>query len=415
MLKVGVVGLGFVGLTSALGLAKQGHAVAGYDSDAEKTAILRQGQVPFHEPGLPEALRELQGRAFHLADDMQAAVQEADVVLFCVGTPSHPDGAADLSHLIAAIKQALAHCDSRKYRTFCVKSTVPPSTCREQLLPLVAAKRERVGISSNPEFLRESHAWRDFMQPDRIVIGSADARCEELLVTLYQGFAVPLHKTTLSEAEFIKNLSNTLLSTMVSFSNEMSMLAHRVGDIDIKRAFGILHEDKRWSGAPANMAAYAYPGCGYGGYCLPKDTQSMLALARQKEAEAPLLAAVDKINRDIAGFWADRIAAATAQQDKIAWLGLAFKPGSSDVRQTPALPILSRLVAGGHGGIVAYDPLAMDEFRRCYPDIGIACAATLEECLQDAAAVVVATAWPEFTAERDLLKRHEVFDLRYCL
>ncbi len=415
MLKVGIIGLGFVGLTTALGLAKKGHSVVGYDMDTHKSALLQQGEIPFHEPHLQEELQALTGKQFFLATHIAEAVKNADIVVFCVGTPNHPDGSVDVSHVHTAIVQCLPHIAEDKFCSFCIKSTLPPSTCAEQLLPLLSGKEDFIGLSNNPEFLREGYAWQDFMQPDRIVVGVVEEKSELLLDQLYQSFDAPMHKVSINEAEFIKYLSNTLLATMISFSNEMSMVAHRVGDIDIHKTFLVLHQDKRWFGEPANMTSYVYPGCGFGGYCLPKDLQSFINLAHAKGVKTSLLSAVKNVNESIAEFWVKKITSELAAQKKIAWLGLSFKPNSSDTRKTPVIPILSKLIAAGYHNITAYDPLAMTEFRDYNPDIDVQYAESMEACLKDADVVVVATAWKEFIDHREQLQQYRVFDLRYCL
>lgn len=414
-IKVGVIGLGFVGLTVALGLARKGHQVSGYDISETRRSALRQGHIPFYEPSLPAQLRDLSGRQFHLADDMAAAVENAEVVIFCVGTPSHPDGSVDLSYISAAIEQALACVPRHGFRTFCIKSSVPPSVCKEQLLPLIAPYRRFIGLSNNPEFLREGTSWQDFMEQDRIVIGAEDRKSAALLRQLYQVFDSPLYEVSLSEAEFIKYLSNSLLATMISFANEMSMLAHKTGDINISRAFSVLHQDKRWRGTPAGMSAYVYPGCGFGGYCLPKDLQSLTRLGKSKGAPLPLLSAVNQVNQNIADFWTDKITAEAPPQEKIAWLGLSYKPDTSDARVTPVVSLLSKLLGLGYRHIEVYDPMAMPDFQALNPDMNISYADSLDDCLQSATTVILATAWKEFTAQRERLGSYRLFDLRYCL
>ncbi|TLM78025.1 MAG: UDP-glucose/GDP-mannose dehydrogenase family protein, partial [Actinobacteria bacterium] len=356
MSKVAVIGLGFVGLTTALGFAAKGHEVAGVESGERRRADLEAGRVPFHEPGLAEALADCLGDTFAVTGDLAGAVRGADAVFVCVGTPSGDDGAADLTHLDAAVAQVLdAVRDEAVKPVLVVKSTVPPGTTAGHVAGLVAGTG--VPVAANPEFLREGVAWDDFMHPDRIVIGCEDPRAAEVLQRLYDAFDADVCVVSLTTAEFIKYLSNTLLATLVSYANEMSMIADGLGDVDVPAAFRILHRDRRWSGHPAAMASYAYPGAGFGGYCLPKDTAALAARARMLGVEPRILDGVLAVNVAIAEHVADRIAEA-AGGGVVSLLGLAFKPGSDDVREAPTAAVVRALAARGVARLLAYDPMA---------------------------------------------------------
>jgi UDPglucose 6-dehydrogenase len=275
-----VLGLGFVGLTTGLGFAKKGFNTYGFDVDVERLNSLKNYNIPFHEPHLEDVLRETNNKTFSLETDFETAIKESEAIFLCVGTPSKEDGSADLKYIYAAIEQVLA-VETDKFQVIITKSTVPPSTVSTKVIPFVKEKlsqfpNRKIGFASNPEFLREGYCWEDFIEPDRIVIGVDDEESKSVLDKIYQPFNAPIHYVTYNSAEFIKYLSNTLLSTMISYSNEMSMIANHIGDIDIPKAFRILHEDKRWYGTPAGMSKYVYPGCGYGGYCLPKDTSALV-------------------------------------------------------------------------------------------------------------------------------------------
>jgi UDPglucose 6-dehydrogenase len=263
-----VIGLGFVGLTTALGFCEKGNKVYGYDINSEKINSLKNKKVPFYEPGLDEALDRHLHHNFEIVDDLSQAVNQSRVVFICVGTPSDDQGKADLKYLFAAVDDIVSHRTDNAFKVLVIKSTVPPSTTAEKVLPYLEQKGLKVGkdmgLANNPEFLREGHSWEDFTQPDRIVTGSSDAKTQQLLNEIYAPFQVPIHAVSLNSGEFIKYLSNTLLAMMISYANEMSMAADAIGDIEVSEAFKILHEDKRWYGNPAAMASYVYPGCGFG-------------------------------------------------------------------------------------------------------------------------------------------------------
>lgn len=430
MSRVVVVGLGFVGLTTALGFAEAGHEVVGVEADPAKRAAIESGTVPFFEPGLPEALQRHLGGRFSVASSIAEALPAAGSFFFCVGTPSGDDGHADLSILDAAITGALdalraagsldsgAAPGTPGKPMLVVKSTVPPGTCAEHVVAVIRAAgfepRTDVGLANNPEFLREGYSWEDFTRPDRVVIGACDEVCGAAVAAIYEPFGVPVHVTTLSTAEFVKYLSNTLLSTLISWANETSMIADAVGGIETAAAYRILHEDKRWSGAPANMAAYAFPGAGFGGYCLPKDTAALAGRARERGVEPKILDAVLAQNLAIKTHVAEKVEALVAPGGTVGVLGLAFKPGSDDVRDTPSAAVIAELLVRGVK-VVAYDPLANELFAAAYPEFDIDFAETLDACVEAADALVLMTAWPEFRERADLLRSKPLLDARYAL
>lgn len=415
-MTVTVFGLGFVGLTTAIGLASKGHQVYGYDIDLVRRDTIAAGRLPFLEPGLDEALAREIGVHFHLTDNPADAVQKSECVFFCVGTPYGENGQANLNYLFAAMDQALAGADEEKFRVFVVKSTVPPTTISERVIPYLQKHSclygRKLGVANNPEFLREGHCWDDFMNADRIVLGVCDVQSEQLLKELYQGFNCPIFVVSPNTGEFIKYLSNCLLATLISFSNEMSILANVVGDVEIAKAFHILHLDKRWNNC--NMTTYVYPGCGYGGYCLPKDTNALLALSEEKGFEPGILKQVIHTNDTMPQQIAARIMEKTHLTDRIAILGLSFKADSDDVRQSPAVPVLRVLQKNGYRNMTAFDPVANDMFQKTYPDIALQYKSNLEDALQDAECAVILTAWQQFTAVLEY-PNIKVIDCRYML
>ncbi len=412
-----VIGLGFVGLTTALGLAEIGHRVYGIDKSAGRFKTIASGQLPFLEPGMEEVLKRHLKNQFIPTENLAAAVADSEVVFYCVGTPSGEEGHSDLEDLTAALEDTLDAIRDHHYRVLVIKSTIPPTTTRSRIIPLIEARGlrvgEDVGVAHNPEFLREGHAWEDFIHGDRIVLGVDEARSENLLRVLYGGLGIPVYTVTPGTGEFIKYLSNTLLATLISYANEMSLVADRLGDIDIPEAFRMLHRDHRWGGG--SMKSYVYPGCGYGGYCLPKDTRALFALAKDAGFEAPILKQVMAINDRMPAYFSNKIieAAGNGPETVIGILGLSFKPGSDDVRNSASGKIIRALNEGGYHEILAYDPVAAAEFQKHYA-LTYQLRESLEDILAEADLLVIATAWPIFK-NLDELTQKPIIDCRYVL
>ncbi len=411
-----VIGLGFVGLTTGLGFAKKGFKTFGIDINRERVDLLKNFEIPFHEPHLKNILEETSGTKFFLDVSLDDAIKQSEAIFICVGTPASSDGSADLSHLLAAIDQIIA-VDSGSFKVLIVKSTVPPSTLSKRVIPYVEEKISGLdrafGFASNPEFLREGYCWEDFIEPDRLVIGVEDEKSRQILQQLYEPFGAPIHNVSYNSAEFIKYLSNTLLSTLISYSNEMSMIADNIGGIDVPSSFRILHEDKRWSGKPASMSSYVYPGCGYGGYCLPKDTQALDAIARANGIDTSVLSGNLRINDEIKDHLVGKIESELEKDAPIGILGLSFKPESDDVRITPAKDIIVKLIEKGFTNLSAYDPLANEAFKTEYPDIDIKYFEDLDSLLQNVENVVILTGWKEFKNNKEKITKKKVFDFRY--
>jgi len=411
-----VIGLGFVGLTTGLGFAKNGFKTFGIDINTERLGKLRNHEIPFHEPHLKEVLEETMGKNFFIDVSLEDAIKESEAVFICVGTPASDDGSADISHLLTAIDQILA-VESDTFKVLVIKSTVPPSTLSQRVKPYVEKKIEgtnkQIGFASNPEFLREGYCWIDFIEPDRIVVGVDDDKSKSVIEKVYRPFGVPIHLVSYNSAEFIKYLSNTLLSTLISYANEMSMIADRIGDIDIPKTFKILHEDKRWNGDPAPMSSYVYPGCGYGGYCLPKDTEALNAIARVNGIETAVLEGNLKINAEIKDYLVAKLEKELDKNASIGILGLSFKPDSDDVRITPTKEIIEKLIRKGFHNISAYDPISNEAFQKEYPGISINYFDNLDALLENVNNVVILTGWKEFKENKEKITRKRVFDFRY--
>lgn len=411
-----VLGLGFVGLTTGLGFSKKGFKTYGIDINTERLNMLKNYEIPFHEPHLKEVLEENLGKTFLLDRPFEEAIKNSEAIFICVGTPAAPDGSADLKYILSAIDQIL-DVEDNKFKVIITKSTVPPSTVTKKVKPYVEEKLSQlnrdVGFASNPEFLREGFCWEDFIEPDRIVLGVEDERSKTILNKIYEPFNAPIRYVSYNSAEFIKYLSNTLLSTLISYSNEMSMIADGIGDINIPEAFKILHEDKRWFGSPAGMSSYVYPGCGYGGYCLPKDTSALNSIAIENGVDTQVLKGNLKINETIKEFVAGKITKDLNVNENIGILGLSFKPDSDDVRLTPSKDVIQKLLDRGYHNIYAYDPIAIDVFKNAYPEIKITFIDNLDEILDKCDNVAILTGWKEFKLNKEKISAKNVFDFRY--
>lgn len=414
---VTVVGLGFVGLTTALGFAEYGHKVYGIEADEERMATIRSGRLPFLEPGMDEALTRHLGDNFVPTTDWEQAIADSEFVYYCVGTPYGRDGQADLTYLYGAVEQTLNAIHDNRFRVLVTKSTIPPSTTERRIIPFLeehgVSVPEQLGVANNPEFLREGHCWEDFTHADRIVLGVSDERSEAMLRKLYEKEKAPVCCVSLNTGEFIKYLSNTSLACLISYANEMSMAADAVGGIDVAAAFRILHMDKRWQ--TGSIRSYFYPGCGYGGYCLPKDTNAFYARVKEHGFDGQILKQVIRLNEEMPGVTAKRIIQAAGEDKKtcIGILGLSFNPGSDDVRDAPSAKIIRALNEAGYRNIVAYDPVAMGEFERHYP-LDCRYAESYESLLDQAETVAIATAWPVFADAGERTSK-PIVDCRYML
>lgn len=410
-----VFGLGFVGLTTALGFAHLGNLVYGIDTNLERVAFLKDNKLPFLEPHMDIVLAKNNNKNFIITDDVRNAVRNSEFIFYCVGTPYGENGEADLKYLFTAIEETIMYLDKEKPKTLIIKSTIPPSTTKERIIPFIEEHGLRVGqdifVANNPEFLREGHCWEDFINADRIVIGCDNQKAVELISNLYKPFNKPIHAVTYNSGEFIKYLSNTMLATMISYANEMAITADTIGEIDIAKSFKILHEDKRWGNA--TMSSYFYPGCGYGGYCLPKDTNALYAISKNKGYEPAILGNVIELNNNMIDNIANKITNSCTVSQRIGILGLSFKPNSNDVRESVSAKIIEKLIEQNYKYIYGYDPAAVQEFKESY-NYPIDYCIRLEEICEKADILVILTGWQEFLKIKDITAK-TVLDFRYML
>jgi UDPglucose 6-dehydrogenase/GDP-mannose 6-dehydrogenase len=416
-MKVAIVGAGYVGLVSAVGLCEKGHEVTCVDLDTRVVDQINRGTSPIHEDGLPDLLRFHAGASLRATTDLARAVVASDVTLVTVGTPYGGQG-IDLSQITAAcigIGEALKQRDT--YHVVAIKSTVVPGTTDDVVVPLLAKHSGKVpgrdfGVGVNPEFLREGQAVQDFLNPDRIVIGGYDRRTVEVLNCLYAGFRdVDRIATSNRTAEMIKYASNALLATMISFANEIGNLCATIGSVDVVDVIRGVHLDRRLSPKLPDghrirpgFLSYLEAGCGFGGSCFPKDVQALVAHGEQLGSRMRLLNAVIEVNdrqpRKLLSLLQKHFP--SLEQKRVAVLGLAFKPGTDDLRASPAVPIVHELIAR-RAIVTAYDPVARHAAERLFGPYGVAFPESLAETIEDTDAILLVTRWDQFNTLPGLL------------
>ena len=398
MHMVTVIGLGFVGLTTSLGIASLGTTVFGYDVNKQRSEKIKQCEACFGDPIIAKKLQQMIGKSFWVVENLREAVAASDCIFICVGTPSEKDGSVDLDEVVSAVNSCLEVIPHDGiHRTIVIKSTVPPGTCDSVISKLVMTAGfdpESLSIASNPEFLREGHCWEDFMNPGRIVIGTDDVRAQESLHKIYEKIEADVFNVTPRTAEFSKYLSNVMLASMISFSNEMAYAAEIFGNVDIRASFEVIQRDPRIMGS--GIAAYLYPGCGYGGYCLPKDTMAFNVALKEQGYNSCLIEDVIKVNDMATIRLCNKITRLATPSDCIGILGLAFKKDTVDVRNSVSEKIIRLLLDRGYSNICAFDPKATENFKMSNQDINIDYCITAKELICKAEVIVLVTDWDIF-------------------
>jgi UDPglucose 6-dehydrogenase len=407
-MKVTVVGSGYVGLVTGACLAEMGNHVVCLDVDAEKIRILNSGGLPIHEPGLGEIVAQnMEAGRLQFTTDVAHAVGHGTLQFIAVGTPPDEDGSADLQYVLAAARSIGRSMTD--YKVIIDKSTVPVGTA-DRVRDAVADELKKRGLSmefsvaSNPEFLKEGAAVADFMRPDRVVVGAEDERAILLLRALYSPFIRNrdrMHVMDLRSAEFTKYAANAMLATRISFMNELSRVAEKLGaDIELVRQ-GIGSD-------PRIGSQFLYAGCGYGGSCFPKDVMALIKTASDVGIPLQLLGAVEAVNDQQKEVLAAKIVKRLGENldgKTIAVWGLAFKPGTDDMRVAPSRVLIAELVRRG-ARIQAYDPVATEEAARVLAGTpGLSFAESAADALRGADALAIVTEWKEFrTPDFDTLK-----------
>ena len=391
-MQLAILGTGYVGLVAGAGFAETGNDVICVDVDPDKVARLQRGEVPIYEPGLPSLVdRNAKAGRLKFSTDVAAAVAQAEVVFLAVGTPSAHDGSADLSQVLDAATTVARAITS--FTVIVTKSTVPVGTADKLFDHIKAHTTTPFAVVSNPEFLKEGDAINDFMKPDRVIIGTTDARAEALLRHLYEPFVRTNDRICVMDArsaELTKYASNAMLATRISFMNEIANLCDRVGaDVElVRRGIGM---DQRIG------PKFLFPGVGYGGSCFPKDVKAALATAREAGLSLEVLDAVHRVNERQKQLLFDKVIdhfAGAISGRRFALWGLSFKPGTDDIREAPALVIIERLLAAG-ATVHAHDPEAATAIAAQFGD-RVRLFENQYDATDGASALLLATEWNQY-------------------
>lgn len=419
MIKISVVGTGYVGLVTGACLSEFGLNVIGLDVDEKKIEDLEKGIIPIYEPGLDKIVQENSANSrLQFTTDYEYAVKNSDVIFIAVGTPPCEDGSADLQYVLSAARSIAKYMDG--YKVIVDKSTVPVGTGRlvrktvQEVLDARGVDYE-FDVVSNPEFLREGSAVQDFTKPDRIVIGCESERAKDILKKVYRVLYINNHPfvfCNIETAELIKYASNAFLATKITFANEIANLCEAVG-ADVKQVSKAMGQDPRIGKSFLNA------GAGYGGSCFPKDTNALASIGRKNGVVMSVVEATIEANEQQKHRMVQKIENAMGDLSgkNIALLGLAFKPETDDMREAPALTVVNELIKAG-ATIRAYDPAAMENSKKYYlPDLPIIYCENEYEAAADADAIVIITEWNCFRSLdidklKALMKDNYFFDLR---
>lgn len=392
-MNISIIGTGYVGLVSGACFAKLGHNIICVDVDKEKVNKINNSISPIYEKDLTEILQKYKDN-ITATTSYEEAIKNSDITFICVGTPSLADGDIDLSYINKATISIAEEIKKKKvFHTIVVKSTVVPGTTQHHVLPLLEKHSNKkagvdFGMGMNPEFLREGVAVDDFLHPDRVVNGFYDMKTKEILGKLYKDFSCPIVETNLTTAEMIKYASNCFLAAKISFINEIGNFCKKLGidTYDVADGMGL---DKRI------QQSFLNSGIGWGGSCFPKDTKALRAWAKKEKIPCHMIDSTITTN-EVQPLQLLKILKKHIPDLKgktIAVLGLAFKPDTDDIRDTRAKPIIDKLVEE-KAEIKAYDPQAMDNFRKIHPTINYC--KTAEDAIKDVDAVLITTEWDEF-------------------
>ena len=397
-MNIAIVGTGYVGLVSGTCFAETGVNVTCVDVDAQKIERLKNGEIPIYEPGLDQlVLKNVKAGRLKFTTDVASILNEQEIVFSAVGTPPEEDGSADLKYVLQVAK-TIGEILNR-YLVVVTKSTVPVGTAKKVRQTLEAALQKRgvdipFDVASNPEFLKEGTAIKDFMSPDRVVVGVESEKAKKALTKLYKPFLINNFRVIFMDipsAEMTKYAANSMLATRISFMNDIANLCERVGaDVNMVRA-GI--------GSDTRIGRkFLYAGCGYGGSCFPKDVKALIKTADQNGYSMEVLKAVERVNEKQKSVLFDKLQKAYQGEDlkgkTIAMWGLSFKPETDDMRESTALVMIDKLLAAGCR-IRVYDPIAMDECRRRIGDKVTYCR-DMYDAVLEADALLLLTEWKEF-------------------
>ena len=396
-MKIAIVGSGYVGLVSGACFSEMGIEVTCVDIDERKISKLLNGEIPIYEPGLEELVkRNVEAGRLHFTTDLTTCLDDVEVVFSAVGTPPDEDGSADLKYVLEVARTFGRNI--KKYTILVTKSTVPVGTAKKvkaAILEELEKRGENVDfeVASNPEFLKEGAAIKDFMSPDRVVVGVESERAQKVMTKLYRPFLMNnfrVYFMDVPSAEMTKYAANAMLATRISFMNDIANLCELVGaNVDNVRK-GIGTDDRIGK-------RFLYAGCGYGGSCFPKDVKALVHTGLENGYHLRVIEAVEEVNESQKHIVFDKLKTAfngDLKGKRIAVWGLAFKPETDDMREAPALVIIDELLKAG-AEVIVYDPIAMDECRRRIGDV-VAYAKDMYEAVIDADAIALVTEWKLF-------------------
>ncbi|MBS6239655.1 MAG: UDP-glucose/GDP-mannose dehydrogenase family protein [Bacteroides sp.] len=398
-MNIAIVGTGYVGLVSGTCFAEMGANVTCVDVDQKKIDKLHEGEMPIYEPGLEELVKRNVGYGrLHFTTDLISVLDDVEVVFSAVGTPPDEDGSADLKYVLAVARQFGQNVN--KYTILVTKSTVPVGTAKK-VKAVIQEELDKRGVdvpfdvASNPEFLKEGAAIKDFMSPDRVVVGIESSRAEEVMTKLYQPFLLQNFRVIFMDilsAEMTKYAANAMLATRISFMNDIANLCELVG--------ANVHNVRRGIGTDTRIGAkFLYAGCGYGGSCFPKDVKALVHTGMDMGYRMRVIEAVEEVNEYQKGVVFKKLQKMMPEgeslQDKtIAVLGLAFKPETDDMREAPALVVIDCLLKTG-AKVRVFDPIAMAECKRRIGDT-VTYADNIYDCVDGAYAMLLMTEWRQF-------------------
>lgn len=406
-MKISIIGTGYVGLVTGVGLASVGHKVACVDIDEEKIKKINKGISPIYEKGLEGLLKKsIAKKLFSATVDLKSAVLDSDITFIAVPTPGKKNNEIDLSYIKSASRQiGTVLSKKNSYHIIVIKSTVVPETSIKIVLPLIekySKKKagEEFGLCMNPEFLSEGNAVNDFMNPDRIIIGELDKKSGDFLARAYKNFETDIFRTSLQNAEMIKYANNGFFSTLISFSNEIANICEKIPGANAFEVLKGVYLDKRLNPvinkkrANPGMLSYLYPGCGFGGSCFPKDVKALISFSKKKGYKPVILSGVLDVNKKQPIHLVELLKKKLGNlaNKKIAVLGLAFKPGTDDTRESPAIPVINELLIS-KAFVSLYDPAA--DYSRL-KNLPIEFADSVENVIKNKDACLLITSWQDF-------------------
>jgi UDPglucose 6-dehydrogenase len=392
-MNIAVIGTGYVGLVTAVGLADFGHTVIGADKQGDKVEKISAGDVPIYEPGLGDLLAaNLAKGRLSFSGDLSATIRAADVIFVCVGTPQGDDGSADMSQIEEVSRMIAANLNG--YKVIVEKSTVPIKTSSwiKRTITLYKKSDQEFDVASNPEFLREGSAVSDFLEPDRIIIGVETDRARELLMKIYEKFEDRILITNIETAELIKHASNSFLAMKISYINLMANLCEKTeADVElVSKGMGL---DPRIGGL------FLKAGLGFGGSCFPKDLKALIKIGEDLGVRMDLLKETDRLNESRARIFLEKVKNALwiLKGKKIAILGLSFKPETDDIREAPSIKVIQALLGEG-AALRLYDPQAQNNMQELFPEdkVNIVYCPSVYIAASGANALLICTEWKEF-------------------